>query len=567
MLILLTLLSACRTADMEPGVPAPNQPPEEQLAQRFMISAANPLAVDIGNDILRRGGNAVDAAVAVQMALTFVEPGESGIGGGGFLLYRAAGGGEPTVYDGRETAPMAASVDRFMFLGLRMPLWAAIPSGRAVGVPGTVAMLHRAHREHGRLPWPDLLQPTIDLANTGIEMPLRLQEQISRDRSLRLYGDTRNYFVTQWRESERRLRNPELAETLSMLATQGPDFFYEGPLAQRIVAAANGRWPWRSDITLEDLRNYRPEKRQALCGDYREWTVCGAPPPSSGGIAVLQILGMLEQFELGALEPNSVEAIHLITEASRLAFADRFRYLGDPDYVTVPTEPLVDALYLADRGRLIDPERAIADPKPGQPGVRPEIEEAPDPVDEETAGTSHFSIIDAEGNSVSMTGSIEAPFGSRIMVGGFLLNNQLTDFTFRAVQNGFEVPNRVEGGKRPRSSMTPLVVLDGNDEVRLVIGSRGGSRIIGYVVKALIGVLDWQLPVQEAISLPNFVYRGKGLELERGTELANKAAALRDLGHDVRMVNTRSGVHGIERVDGGWRGGADPRLDGVAVGD
>ncbi len=533
-----------------------------------MVVSGNPHASRIGRDILRRGGNAVDAAIAMQIALGFVEPSESGIGGGSFMLYRSADGEVINVYDGRETAPAAATADRFTVLGRRQPLWSAIPSGKAVGVPGTVALLHMAHEDHGQLPWADLFEPTIALAREGIDMPTRLQQQVQRDLSLRLYVHTRRYFRRQARQDPPRLQNPELADTLQRIANEGPDALYRGELAEEIVAATRSRWPGRGDLTLDDLASYEALLRDAVCADYRGWRLCGPPPPSSGGIAVLQILGMLGHFDLPAMAPNSAEAIHLITEASRLAFADRFRYVGDPGFVSVPTAALIDPEYLQQRAELIDPARVNERPLPGLPGVRPELPAVPEPVDEETAeDTSHFAVVDGQGNVVSMTSSIEAPFGSRIMVGGFLLNNQLTDFTFQAVQNGIEVANAVAPGKRPRSSMSPFIVLDENDEIRLIIGSRGGSRIIGYVIKALIGVLDWELTVQDAISLPNMVHRGSGLELEQGTPLEDVAQTLRALGHDVRLVPMRSGIHGIERIEGGWRGGADPRLDGTAIGD
>ncbi|MCK8515123.1 gamma-glutamyltransferase [Methylonatrum kenyense] len=562
------LLTACRSADIEPWPPSPNQTPDEQLAADHMVVSANPHASRIGRDILRQGGNAVDAAIAMQIALTFVEPPESGIGGGAFMLYRSGDGEVLGVYDGRETAPAAATADRFTVLGRRQPLWAVIPSGKAVGVPGTVALLHAAHQDHGELPWAELFEPTIALARDGIEMPLRLQEQAQRDVTLRLYADTRRYFRGQLRQDPPQLRNAELADTLQRIADDGPDAFYRGPLAEEIVAAAGARWPGRGDLTTDDLAEYQALVRDAVCAEYRGWRLCGPPPPSSGGIAVLQILGMLEHFDLPSMGPESSDAIHLIIEASRLAFADRFRYVGDPDFVDVPTAALVDPDYLRQRAELIDPAKAKERPLPGLPGVRPELPDVPDPLDEETAeDTSHFAVVDSKGNVVSMTSSIEAPFGSRIMVGGFLLNNQLTDFTFQAVQNGVEVANAVAPGKRPRSSMSPFIVLDEDDRIRLIIGSRGGSRIIGYVVKALIGVLDWELSVQEAISLPNMVYRGRGLELEQGTPLEDVAQTLRALGHDVRVVPMRSGIHGIERTNEGWRGGADPRLDGTAIGD
>jgi len=545
-----------------------DQPVRQPLAaSRHMVSAADPTAVRVGRDVLRGGGNAMDAAVAIQMVLTLVEPSESGIGGGAFLLYRDGASGELTVYDGRETAPAAAGVDRFMWLGMAKPLWAAIPMGLSVGVPGTLAMLHQAHGEHGERPWSELFQPAIRLADQGVPMPEQLQRQVAADRSLWLLSDTRRYFVDAARQDPPRLHNPELAHSLRLIAEQGPEAFYVGPMAENIVIAAGRRRPGGSDMTMDDLLAYTPKKREALCGGYRGRSLCGLPPPSSGGIAILQILGMLEHMDMAALEPASAEAIHLIAEASRLAFADRSYYVGDPDFVDVPTAQLLDPDYLAARARLIDPLRAMDRALPGEPGVRPQIHEAPELIEEETTGTTHFSIVDGDGNVVSMTSSIEAPFGSRIMVDGFLLNNQLTDFTFRAEQGGVTVPNAVAPGKRPRSSMSPIIVRDAQGEVELVIGSRGGSRIIGYVVKALVGVLDWDMDVQEAISLANFVHRGEGLELERGTAAAGQGDALTALGHDVRVIPLTSGLHGIGRNGDGWHGGADPRLGGIALGD
>ncbi|MDX1633085.1 MAG: gamma-glutamyltransferase [Marinobacter sp.] len=539
------------------------------MAERFMVTAANPHAVEAGVGVLRNGGNAMDAAVAVQMALTFVEPPETGIGGGGFLLYRDAASGRITLYDGREVAPAAAKPDRFMLWHWRMPLYLAVPSGLSVGVPGLVAMLHDAHQEHGTRPWAELFEPAIELARDGIAMPDRLQRQIDDDFSLRLLSDTDDYFVRQWREEPPRLQNPELARVLGQVAEQGPDAFYKGDIGESVVEAARGRWLLGSDITMADLREYSPQRREPVCGRYREWTLCGASPPSSGGIAVLQILGMLEQHDLAALTPGSAEAIHLIAEASRLAFADRFQYVGDPAFVDVPSQPLVSEPYLAARGALIDPTRAMAEVHPGEPGGPVFLEDEPVPVEKETTGTSHFNIVDQQGNIVAMTSSIESPFGSRIMVRGFLLNNQLTDFTFKPRYDGERVANAVAPGKRPRSSMSPLIVMDADGEVQLILGSRGGSRIIGYVVKALVGVLDWNMTVQQAISQPNFLHRGKGysLELEAGTPAAEQAGRLRAMGHEVDVITLESGLHGIQRTRAGWQGGADPRMDGIALGD
>jgi gamma-glutamyltranspeptidase/glutathione hydrolase len=565
-LALVVLLAGCET-------PAPDnllahQSEAERSAKHFMVSTAHPLATEAGLAVLRDGGNAVDAAVAVQMVLGFVEAPETGIGGGGFLLFRDGASGALRFYDGRETAPLAANAERFLLLGQPLPLAAAVPTGRAVGVPGLVAMLGLAHENHGSHAWAELLQPAIELAESGTPMPDRLQRQIREDNSLRLFSDMRRMFVDPAAEEAPRLANQQYAETLRTLAREGPQAFYGGPIARDIAARAASRLLWPGDLTEEDFAAYRAIERDAVCGVYREWTVCGAPPPSSGGIAVLQILGLLERFPLAELGPDSVESIHLVAEACRLPFADRYRYLGDPAFVDVPLADLLARDYLARRSMLIDPARAMVEAKPGEPGRRTVIPEAEPGDEQETLGTSHFSIVDGDDNLVALTSSIEAPFGARMSTRGFLLNNQLTDFTFDpALEDGRLHPNAVAPGKRPRSSMSPVMVFDADGNVRLVIGSRGGARIIGYVVKALIGVLDWNLDVQDAVALPNFVHRGQMLELERGSVLERHRSALEALGHDVKLVRMTSGLHGMERIDGGWRGAADPRLDGVASGE
>ncbi len=568
LLLLAFCFSGC-TPSASGRTDAPDEHPIEAPlpGDRHMVSAANPHAVEIGRTILRAGGNAVDAAVAVKMALTVVEAPETGIGGGGFLLYRDGATGEMSLYDGRETAPLGATPERFTVWGVPMPHWMAVVSGRSVGVPGMVAMLKRAHRDHGSLPWSDLVEPAVALAQEGIPIPPRLQEQIASDYSLRIFSETRDAFVRPWRLDDPVLRNPELARTLRLLAEDPEEVFYRGALAEQIVEAARSRRLWPSEMTAEDMSGYAALVREPVCGPYRTWTVCGAPPPSSGGIAVLQILGILEHFDLAALEPGSAAAIHLIAEASRLAFADRNHYIGDPAFVEVPTEALLSRAYLAERAALIRLDRALKDVVPGGPDNPSEPAAAAARVDAGGDNTSHLSIVDAAGNVVSLTGSIEAPFGSRIMAGGFLLNNQLTDFSFRAQRNGRPHPNAVAAGKRPRSSMSPTIVLDDEGEVRLVIGSRGGSRIIGYVVKAVVGVLDWEMSVQQAVALPNFVHRGEALEIEKGSALEAQAAALEALGHTVRSTTLTSGLHGIERIGAQWRGGADPRLDGTTAGD
>ena len=530
-----------------------------------MVSAAHPLAVDAGLEILRRGGSAVDAAIAVQFMLGFVEAPETGIGGGGFLLYFDATGNQLEFLDGRETAPAAARPDRFQWLGRPAPAWIAVPSGRSVGVPGMVAMLELAHARHGRLPWSELLEPAIRAAQDGVPMPPRLRAQARGDFSLRLFADVRERYVSPAGDSSPLLRNAEYAATLRLLADD-PGAFYEGETAAALVARAARRRPWGSDLAAADLRSYQAKLRQPVCGPYREWTVCGAPPPSSGGIAVLQVLGMLESFPLRELGPASVEALHLIVEAQRLAFADRERFLGDPDFVAVPVAGLLDPAYLRERAALIDPQRAMRQVLHGTP---PGDARPPTPVQpaDPRGGTSHFTIVDAAGNAVALTGSIEAPFGSRMASGGFLLNNQLTDFSFSPAAGDAAHPNAVAPGKRPRSSMSPVMVFDADGELRLAVGARGGPRIIAHVTRTLVAVLDWELELQEAINQPNFGHAGGRLELERGSPLAARQREFRARGHRVREVELASGLHGIERAGDGWRGGADPRLDGTARGD
>jgi gamma-glutamyltranspeptidase / glutathione hydrolase len=531
-----------------------------------MVSAAHPLAVEAGLDVLRRGGSALDAAVAVQMMLGLVEAPETGIGGGGFLLYLDASSGKIEFFDGRETAPAAARPGRFTLLGIPAPRSLAIASGRSVGVPGLVAMLEKAHARHGRLPWAELLEPAIRAAESGMPMPRRMVRESRNDFSLRWFADTRRKFVAPAGEPEPVLHNPEYGATLRTLAKQGPRAFYEGEIAAALVERAGRRWPWRSDLETADLNDYRALERAPVCGRYRQWMVCGAPPPSSGGIALLQALGMLEHYPLPAFGPGSVQATHLLVEAHRLAFADRERYIGDPDFTDVPAEALLEESYLKRRAALIDPYQAMRYAPPGDPArlIAKLSEEIPAAA--AAGGTSHFSVIDGDGNVVALTSSIEAPFGSRMSTGGFLLNNQLTDFSFAARYGLRPHPNAVAPGKRPRSSMSPVIVTDEAGEIRLVIGARGGPRIIGYVLKVVIGVLDWELDIQEAIALPNFAYLD-GLELERGTELAARAAEFQILGHVVRHASLISGLHGIERAADGWRGGADPRTEGVARGD
>jgi gamma-glutamyltranspeptidase/glutathione hydrolase len=507
-------------------------------ARQFMVSAAHPLAVQAGYDTLKRGGSPLDAAIAVQMVLGLVEPESSGIGGGAFLLYWSEKEKKLRSYDGRETAPAAARADRFLDKdGKPLGFYAAAVGGRSVGVPGVLRMLELAHRKHGRLPWAELFQPAIDLAEKGFVPTPRLRELLAQETYLR--SDARARAVYYDRAADAPIVNREYAATLRVIAAKGADAFYDGDIARDLVAAA------RSDLTVDDIRAYRALERDPVCGPYRVWVVCSMGPPSSGGVAVLQILGMLERAPFASAPPQSAQAVHYFAEAGRLAYADRGRYLGDPDFVTVPVARLISAPYLDKRAALIG-ERSLRQAMPG----------------DTEGGTSHLSIVGPDGDAVSMTTTIETIFGSRIMVRGFLLNNELTDFDFTPGS-----ANQVAPGKRPRSSMAPTMVFDRSRRLKLVVGSPGGSNIINYVAKALVGVLDWKLDIQSAIELPNFGSRNGPTQIEAGSRYESLIPELERRGHDVQRSRLESGLHGVERVPGGWRGGADPRKDGIARGD
>ena len=533
-----------------------------------MVAAANPHAARAGIEILRAGGSALDAAIAVQMVLNLVEPQSSGIGGGAFVLYWDAAGKKVAAYDGRETAPAAARPDRFLRPdGTPLSLPEAIGSGRSVGVPGVLRVLELAHRRHGRLPWRQLFEPAIRLAEEGFAVSPRLHALSEADPLLRRNPAARAYFYLPDGSAlpvGHRLKNPQLAGVLRRVADEGPDAFYRGDIARDIVAAVASH-PRPGDLTEQDLVAYRAVERQVVCGDYRAHRICGMPPPSSGGIAVLAILGILEHQPIATARAGSSGAVHLFAEAGRLAYADRDQYVGDPDFVQVPVAGMIDPAYLRERSKLIRPGRSMGRAAPGKP-VGMAVALGADAT-LESAGTSHLSIIDGEGNAIAMTTTVESAFGSRILVRGFLLNNQLTDFSFAPDESGRPLANRVEPGKRPRSSMAPTLVFKPGGDFLMTLGSPGGGVIINYVARTLVGVLDWKLGLQQAIAAPNMGSQNRETELERGTALEGIAAALRALGHPVEVIPMVSGLHGILRGARGLEGGADPRREGVVLGD
>ena len=512
------------------------------VAREFMVAAAHPLAVEAGYQVLARGGSAVDAAIAVQLVLGLVEPESSGIGGGAFLLQWSQKERRLRSYDGRESAPAAARRDRFLDQsGKPLALQEALVGGRSVGVPGVLRMLELAHRRHGRLPWAELFRPAIELAEKGFPLSPRLHALLEAEQALR--DDPAARAVYYGKALGERIVNPEYAATLRAVAEKGATAFYQGEIPADIVRTVRSNRK-AGDLTAADIAAYQPREREPLCGVYRAWRICSMGPPSSGGVGVLQILGILERTPFVEAPPQSAQALHYFSEAGRLAYADRARYLGDPDVVPVPLARLLAPAYLAQRARLIG-ARSMRRAMPG----------------DMESGTSHVSIVERNGDAVALTTTIEAGFGSRIMARGFLLNNELTDFDF--VPGG---PNEVGPGKRPRSSMAPTMVFDADGRLQLIVGSPGGSAIINYVAKALVGVLDWKLDIQQAIELPNFGSRNGPTQIERGSRYEALAGGLAERGHQVELAPLESGLHAIERVPGGWRGGADPRREGVAQG-
>jgi gamma-glutamyltranspeptidase/glutathione hydrolase len=550
--------------------PATGWTPKQLVAaQRFMVVAAHPLAARAGYDAIRRGGSAVDAAIATELVLNLVEPQSSGLGGGGFLLHYAAREARLEAYDGRETAPAAAKPDRFLGANGQPLDWsAAVISGKSVGVPGLLRLFELAHRGHGKLPWAKLFEPAIRLAREGFPISPRLNALVAADRFLPLDANARRYFYLpdgKAKPAGTLLKNPEYAAVLKRVAARGADAFYRGEIARDIAAAVRSHKRGPGDLVEADFSAYSAIRREPLCGAYRRWKVCGMPPPSSGGFAVLQILEILERFDLRALRPDSVEAVHLFSEAGRLAYADRNLYIADPDFVRAPLAELLESRYLASRAKLIDPKHSMGQARAGDPAGVAASYGLAEPL--ELPATSHVSIVDAEGNAVALTASVEAAFGNRQMVRGFFLNNELTDFSWGPEEDGKPVANRVEAKKRPRSSMAPTMVFDEKGQLYMVIGSPGGHSIINYVALTIVNVLDWNMDIQKAIDAPRMGSRNGPTELERGTKLERLAPDLERMGHSVRIRAEASGLHGIARTATGWAGGADPRREGVALGD
>jgi gamma-glutamyltranspeptidase / glutathione hydrolase len=597
---LALLASSCGTGSIPfTAAPAgeflPPEPPSGFTAKKIgyanrdMVAAANPLAVAAGVSILTQGGSAVDAAIAVQMVLNLVEPQSSGIGGGAFMIHHDNAKKETIAYDGRETAPATATANMFTNnVGAPLAFLTAVDGGLSVGTPGLLKMLEAAHLKHGKLPWAKLFEQAIKLSEDGFAISERMSISVAGSAArIKAQGEPgASYFLNAdgtAKATGTLLKNPELAATFRAIATGGSAAFYTGALAQAIVDKVRNHPTNPGRLAMSDLAGYQAKSRTPLCGDYRaKYTVCGMPPPSSGAIAVTQTLGILNNFDLSKYQPNSADAIHVISEAYRLAYADRAKYVADSDFVNVPIVGLIDQAYLKARSGIINLDKSMGVPTAGTPAGATAFG---NDNSLNLPSTSHMSIVEANGNVVSMTTTIENGFGSLQMVKGFLLNNQLTDFSFTDKDGaGNLIANRVEPGKRPRSSMSPTIIFNKSGQVEAVVGSPGGSNIIQYVTKTIVGLVDWNMDIQQAINLSNFgAQTSATTSLEKGSLAAAAEAGLKTKGHTVLILDINSGVHGLVlngfRPDGSvgalsrgpdlgtWAGGADPRREGTAKGN
>lgn len=534
-------------------------------AQKYMVSSADKRASAAGAAMLAKGGNAVDAAIAAQMVLNVVEPQSSGIGGGMFFLYYDAKTKKSVYFNGREKAPAAANENIFLGKdGKARDFYDVVGGGLSVGTPGALKALKRAHEEHGKLPWKDLFEPAIKIAQDGFSLDERIYVILKQLPYLSKFDGMKIYFEKDGTPKKvgAKIKNPELAKTFETIAAQGIAPFYEGKIAQDMVAAVQNSKKNPGFLSLADLKNYNIKKGDLICGSYRKkYKICSMPLPSSGGVTILQTLKILENFDLEKLKPSSKEAVHLISEATRLAYADRNEYVADVP--NVPIKEMLDEKYLKERASLIKMDRAMNDVKPGKFKKTFALNS-----NNEKPSTTHVSIVDADGNAVSMTSSIEYLFGSVLMVDGFMLNNQLTDFSLSPTdKNGKKVANRLQPRKQPRSSMSPAFIFDEKDNLVMVIGSPGGPRIIQYVVKAIIASLDWHLDMQEAISLPNHVILNDQIELENRTTLTALKTDLEKMGHKVKTADITSGLNGVAITPTSLQGGSDPRRSGAALGN
>lgn len=561
---LLALLVSTMPVEARPArsasVPAP-------VFAEGMVSAADPRAAEAGVAMLRQGGNALDAALATLLALTVVEPQSSGIGGGGFLLYDD-GHGHLASFDGRETAPAAADGRWFYADGKPLTLPQAIPGGRSVGVPGNVAMMALAHRKHGKLPWRALFQPAIVLARDGFAITPRLGKALARSAETgALSAEARSLFYAADGSPlpvGTVVHNPALAAFLARLAAQGPTAFYAGENARRIAQAVRGAVRNPAPMARADLAAYRARPRPPVCSTYRGWRLCGMGPPSSGATTVSGVLGLLQRFDLHGLGKDNPVSWHLIAEAMRLTYADRDRYLADGDFVQVPVAGLLSDAYLSQRSALISADRALAEVSAGTPPGAPLA--LGNTLTADVPSTSHFVAIDRQGAAASLTSTIESAFGSGLMVNGYYLNNELTDFSLVPDRDGRPVANRIAGGKRPRSAMSPTLVYDPAGHLRMAIGAAGGATIPAQVAKSIIGVVDWNLTVQQAIALPVIFAPGDTVFVEQGSGLEAMAPALVALGHEVSAREMPLKANAVEVLGGRLVGGADPRSEGRAVG-